>query len=254
MTDPPVEGILAGVRVLDMSWGLAGPVATQLLAEVGADVIKIEPPEGDPARASAGFATWNRSKRGVVVNLAEPNGRDRLESLLASADVLVHGLRPTKAERVGLDDASLSSRHPRLVTCSVLGYPAGHVDAERDGYDLLVQARSGLMDEQLGYREGPIALRFPLPSWSAAYLAAAGIVTRLIVRERTGIGGPAHTSLLQGMLSTMSLVWNRAERPVPQLLSTKYDNPPQTALYRCGDGVWLQIMNPASASTSGPCR
>jgi crotonobetainyl-CoA:carnitine CoA-transferase CaiB-like acyl-CoA transferase len=244
MSTEPSEGILAGVRILDMSWGLAGPVATQLLAEVGADVIKIEPPAGDPARASAGFATWNRSKRGAVLDLADQRGRDRLESLLASADVLVHGLRPAKAKGLGLDDASLAGRHPRLVTCSVLGYPIGHPDAERAGYDLLVQARSGLMDEQLGYRDGPIALRFPLPSWGAAYLAAAGIVTRLIVRERSGIGGSAHTSLLQGMLSTMSLVWNRAERPVPQLLSTKYDNPPQTAMYHCSDGVWLQIMNP----------
>ncbi|HEX4430759.1 MAG TPA: CoA transferase [Frankiaceae bacterium] len=238
------SGILEGVRVIDLSIGLAGPVAAQLLAEAGADVIKVEPPDGDPTRSLAAFATWNRSKRSVALDLRTAEASESLEVLLASADVVVHGLRPSVAKRHRLDDNSLKQRFPRLIVCTVAGYPPNHAASEREGYDLLVQARSGLMGEQLGWRDGPIALRFPLASWAAAYLAAAGIVTRLMVRSRTGKGGPVSTSLFQGMLTTVSLVWNRAQSPTPALMKTKYDSPQQVALYQCSDGAWLQIMNP----------
>ena len=94
MTAPVAEGILAGIRVVDMSFWLGGPMAAQLLAEAGATVIKVEPPEGDPAREHPGFATWNRSKRGVVLSLRDKVDRDRLERLIESADVLMHGPHP----------------------------------------------------------------------------------------------------------------------------------------------------------------
>jgi crotonobetainyl-CoA:carnitine CoA-transferase CaiB-like acyl-CoA transferase len=239
-----MTSILDGIRIIDLSTGHAGPVATALLAEAGADVIKVEAPAGDPNREYAAFATWNRSKRSVVLDLQDDKQREQLNALLESADVLMHGLRPSEAIREGLDDATLRARYPRLVVCSILGYPINHADAERPGDELLVQARSGLMDEQLGWRDGPIALRFPLGGWAAAYLAAAGIVTRLIVRERTGTGGGVHTSLLQGMLNTVSLVWNRSDNPSPALLSSKYDITQQIAMYQCSDDAWLQIMNP----------
>jgi crotonobetainyl-CoA:carnitine CoA-transferase CaiB-like acyl-CoA transferase len=239
-----MTAILDGIRIIDLSTGHSGPVTTQLLAEAGADVVKVEAPDGDPTRSYAAFATWNRSKRGVVLDLQNADDRQQLDALLAGADVVVHGLPPSEAARQGLDDATLRGRYPQLVVCSILGYPINHADAERPGDELLVQARSGMMDEQLGWRDGPIALRFPLGSWAAAYLAAAGIVTRLIVRERTGAGGGVHTSLLQGMLNTVSLVWNRSDNPSPALLSSKYDIPQQIAMYQCSDEVWLQIMNP----------
>ena len=94
------EGILDGLRVIDLSWALSGAVATQLLAEAGADVIKIEPPSGDPGRPTAAFATWNRSKRSVVLNLASPLDRRALDELLAGADVLLHMLLPKHAKRL----------------------------------------------------------------------------------------------------------------------------------------------------------
>ena len=239
------DRILDGIRLIDLSSGLAGPVATRLLAEAGADVIKVEPPSGDWTRERASFASWNRSKRSAVLDLDSAADRDKLESLLAGADVLVHNYPPSQAAAFGLDDAGLVQRFPSLVVCSILGYPVNHPDAERSDHDLLVQARSGLMGEFMGYREGPVALRFPMPSWAAAYLGAAGVLTRLLVREGTGHGGSVHTSLLQGMLQTVSLFWNRAERPIATLFSSKEDQPPQLAMYECADGAWLQIMNPA---------
>jgi hypothetical protein len=109
--------ILDGIRVIDCSEGIAGPVASMMLAEAGADVIKVEQPGGDPSRASEGFRTWNRSKRSVVLDLHDEAGRDQLHHLLAEADVFVHGFGPAMATELGLTDDELVGRHPQLITC-----------------------------------------------------------------------------------------------------------------------------------------
>jgi len=236
-----VTSILDGIRIVDLSTGVAGPVATQLLAEAGADVIKVEPPSGDPMRQSPGFRTWNRSKRSITLDLSSEADGERLRSLLASADVLVHGLRPSVAKRHRLDDETLGDAFPELVVCSVLGYPAGHADAERPGWDILVQARMGLMDEQRGNRPGPVFLRFPIPTWNAVYLVATGVLARLRARERDGSGGPVHTSLLQGALAPMMMYWARAERPSPAF-SWGLPKNMHSGLYQCGDDVWIHMM------------
>lgn len=238
------DRILDGVRIVELSSGLAVPVASRMLAEAGADVIKVEPPQGDPLRERVAFASWNRSKRSVVLDINTDDGRAKLADLLDTADIFIHEFTPSRAAELRLDDAALRERHPHLIVSSVTGYPIDHPDRDRPAHDLLVQARSGLMGELWGYREGPIAMRFPLPSWAAASLAAAGIVARLIQRDGTGRVGAVHTSLLQGMLNTASLAWNNAENPIPQLILNKYEAPPQLAMYECSDGVWLQMMNP----------
>jgi crotonobetainyl-CoA:carnitine CoA-transferase CaiB-like acyl-CoA transferase len=240
------DGILDGIRIVDCSSGLAGPVATHLLAEVGADVIKVEPPEGDHVRPSAAFATWNRSKRGIVLDLHDEDGRAKLDHLLATADVLVHGFRPSEALARGLDDAGLIERHPHLIVAAITGYPANHPDAERPGWDVLVQARTGAMTEVDGARPGPIFLRFPLPSWAAVYLAASGILARLIVRQRTGQAGAAHTSLYQGMMAVLAMLWHRGER-ITDYMKAKMPLPkgfaaPAVSLFQCSDGEWLQTL------------
>ena len=181
--------ILDGVRVIDCSEGIAGPVASMMLAEAGADVIKVEQPGGDPSRASEGFRTWNRSKRSVVLDLHDEAGRDQLHRLLAETDVFVHGFGPAMTAELGLTDDELVDRHPQLITCAVLGWPAGHPSADGPIDDLLVSARLGLCDEQRGHREGPVFLRFPFGSWCAVYLCVIGVLARLIQRERGGAGG-----------------------------------------------------------------
>ena len=235
-------GILEGVRIVDLSDGIAGPVSTLLLAEAGADVIAVEPPGGATIRATAGFHTWMRSKRSVVLDLEQPDDRASLEDLLAAADVVVHNHGPTRARELGLDDATLAARHPQLIVSSILSWPANHVDADRTVDELLALARLGVLDEQQGYRDGPIFLRCPIGSWCAAYLGTIGIVARLIARERTGRAGPAHTSLAQGALVPMAMHWRRVEQPSPSLAIGMPKAQTGATLFESGDGVWLHLM------------
>src|SRR5437588_2962126 len=111
----PEAGILDGIRILDLSDGIAGPVSTLLLAESGADVVAVEPPAGARNRRVAGFHTWMRSKRSVVLDVEERDDRASLDDLLAAADVLVHNYGPTRARALGLDDTTLADRHPQLI-------------------------------------------------------------------------------------------------------------------------------------------
>lgn len=242
MSDP--LGILDGIRVIDCATGIAGPVSAMLLAEAGADVVKVEPPEGDPARSLPGFAVWNRSKRSVLLDRASEADRARFESLLARADVVIHDLPAAEARARGLDEASLGLRFPQLIVCGVPPYPLGHPDEDRAGNDTLVLARMGLMDEQRGSRPGPIFLRFPLGSWCGAWLAVAGVVARLVDRGRTGRCGPASTSLFQGALVPMTMHWARAQRPSPGFAHGLPKDMIAT-LFECRDGVWLHTMRPA---------
>jgi crotonobetainyl-CoA:carnitine CoA-transferase CaiB-like acyl-CoA transferase len=242
--------ILDGVRVVDCSEGIAGPVAAMMLGEAGADVIKVEPPDGDRSRASEGFLTWNRSKRSVVLDLRSESGRDQLDHLLAEADVLIHGFGPTTAGELGLTDDELAARHPQLVTCAVLGWPAGHPSADGPIDDLLVTARLGLCDEQRGHREGPVFLRFPFGSWCAVYLSTIGVLARLIQRQRGGAGGgPAHTSIAQGALVPTMMHWARAETPGP-MFAFGLPKDLQPSLFECADGVWVHLMR--CADTDSP--
>ena len=235
--------ILEGVRVLDLGDDIAGPVAALLLAEAGADVVKVEPPGGTPTRALPGFRTWNRSKRSVVLDVDDAGDRARLDDLLTASDVLVHGYGPTRAAELGLDDDSLAAAHPDLIVSSVLSWPANHPAADMPVDELLAGARFGLCDEQQGYRDGPIFVRAPVGSWCAAYLAAVGIMARLVVRERGGRGGPAHTSLVQGMMVPMTMHWSRAETPTP-VLEIGMPKATPASLFECGDGVWIHLMGP----------
>jgi len=240
--------ILDGIRIVDLAQGMAGPVAAMMLAESGADVIKVEPPGGDPTRGKSGFAVWNRSKRGLVLDLETEQGRSQLEKLLQSADFLIHDRGPAAAAALGLDDATLGARYPQLIVCSIPAFPVSHPDADRPAKDTLVLARSGILDEQQAVaREGPTFLRVPLCSIGAWHLAAAGVVARLIARQRDGIGGPAHTSLLQGALIPMTMHWATAERPTQSFARGMPKNAGDS-LFRCGDGQWIHLMANPDAS------
>jgi len=243
------ERILDGIRVVDCSEGIAGPVASLLLAEAGADVVKVERPGGDSTRGSPAFLTWNRSKRSVLLDLESEEGVVHLHRLLADADVLIHGFGPATAERMGLDDKALTDSYPDLIIAAVLAWPAGHPSAEGAIDDLLVGSLLGLCDEQQGHRDGPVFLRFPIGSWCAAYLATIGILARLIQRRRGGAsGGPVHTSVAQGALLPTMMHWARAERPGPMFeFGLPKDLHP--SLFECGDGVWVHLMRCADSDS-----
>lgn len=231
---------LSDLRVIDLSSGIAAETAALILAEAGADVIKIEGPAGDRERLTAGFAVRNRSKRSVVLDL--PADLDALHRLLVGADILFHSYTPSQAHALGLDDAALAERYPSLILCGVPGFPAGHSAAELPARDTLVLAEAGILDEQAAVRrDGPAYLRVPLGSWHAASLAAIGVLARLFHRDRGGAGGVANTSLFQGALVPMTMYWNRAERPT-EMLMRGLPKHMDVSIFECSDGRWLHIM------------
>ncbi|QNO26982.1 CoA transferase [Sphingopyxis sp. OPL5] len=238
--------MLGDLRIVEIGEGMAVQVAGLMMSELGADVLKVERPGGDPARGTAPFANWNRGKKSLGLDLDTPEGLTALDDRLAGADALLHQFTPARAKALGLDDASLAARHPHLVVTAITGSPANHPDVERSDDELLVAARVGAMYENDGYRPGPIVYRYQQGSWSAAHLAAAGLLARLVMRLQTGQGGPAHTSIFQGFLATLPLVWARnSEGPMPNPLTYPSGaRPISQQLFQCQGGDWLQIMDP----------
>ena len=240
---PSPTGPLSGLRVLDLSWGVAGPLAVLLLAELGADVVKVEPPGGDPFRAQPGYHVWNRSRRSVVIDLARPEGLEVLLHLCVSADVLVESFGPGTAERLQLSYECLAARFPRLVHCSIPAYPPGHRFASRPGWDALVQARSGMQHEQPAWRPGPAGMHMPGPSLGASFLAAIGVLAALLAREESGRGQHVGTSLYQGVLAFTTQIWQQLETAASGFRSILAKTfPPgihQGSLYECAGGKWV---------------
>ncbi|HYV60355.1 MAG TPA: CoA transferase [Acidimicrobiia bacterium] len=238
-------GALDGIRILDLSWGIAGPLGVLLLAEQGADVIKVEPPGGDPFRVYDGYKVWTRSRRSVTCDLKSDAGVAAFRKLAASADVLVESFRPGVMDRLGVGYDSLHAELPRLVYCSVPAYPPGHRLAHRPGYDALVQASSGQQWEQPGWRPGPIFLHMPMPSMGSIFLVPSGILAALISRERTGRGQQVSTSLLQGAFLYTTQIWQHIEKAnaaFHELMGKSY--PPgvhQGMIFECADHEFVHV-------------
>jgi crotonobetainyl-CoA:carnitine CoA-transferase CaiB-like acyl-CoA transferase len=198
---------LAGIRVLDCSRVYAGPIASMLLGDLGAEIWKVEPPAGDETRGwgppywgdaadrrSAYFASVNRNKRSIVVNLKTDAGRALLDRLAAHADLLLHNYQPTVAAKLGLDDARLRAEFPHLVVSTLGGFPGEGAAAERPAYDLVAQAVSGLMSVT-GEPEGePMKVGVALLDLTAGLQAAIGALAGLLARER-GRADPTHASV-----------------------------------------------------------
>jgi crotonobetainyl-CoA:carnitine CoA-transferase CaiB-like acyl-CoA transferase len=213
-----------------------------LLAEQGADVIKVEPPGGDPFRDYSGYAVWNRSRRSVTVDLKQPAGADAFRRLAADADVVVETFRPGVTDRLGIGFDALHELNPRLVYCSCPAYPVGHRLAHRPGYDALVQASSGQQWEQPGWRPGPIFLHMPMPSMAAMFLVPTGILAALIARETTGRGQHMRTSLLQGAFLYTTQIWTWATKGPGDFWTTMSKSYPagshQQMIFEVSDG-WV---------------
>lgn len=203
---------LAGVRVLDLSRALAGPYCTMMLADAGADVLKVEPPSGDDsrgwlpmaerdgARESAYFMSANRGKRSLRLDLKSPDGAARLRELVTRADVLVENYRPGLLDRLGLGLAGLRESNPQLVTLSITGFGSGGPDGHRPGFDQIVQAEAGLMS-LVGRPDGePTRVGLPIADLLAGMFGAYGVSLALRQRELTGTGGHVDTSLLAAVV------------------------------------------------------
>jgi crotonobetainyl-CoA:carnitine CoA-transferase CaiB-like acyl-CoA transferase len=216
---PP--GPLSGVRVLDLSAYIAGPYGCTLLADQGADVIKVEPPGGDNLRQypstlqseNRAFLGVNRSKQGVVLDLKTPQGIEVLLKLVSQADVLVHNFRPGVAERLGVSYDRLKEINPRLIYCAVSGYGETGPLRDKAGYDQVLQAMSGICVLQ-GKPEGPPEIvHGSMVDYYAAALVAAGVASALFERERSGQGQFVGVSLLRSALTMQSarMIWAEGE-------------------------------------------
>jgi len=204
---------LACARVVDVTSSLAGPTATQLLAALGADVVKVEPPAGDHARAwgppfwngeSAMFLASNAGKRSLAVDLGDERGREVVLRLTDGADVFLQSLRPGAAERHGLDAAGLRARNPRLVHCSIGAFGTHGPLSEQPGYDPLIQAASGIMSVTGESGGPPVRVGVSLVDMGTGVWAALGVLAALHEREHTGTGRTLELSLFETALSLLA--------------------------------------------------
>lgn len=181
---------LGGIRVVDLSRGFAGALVTQFLGDYGAEVIRVEPPEGDRLRGAPAFYLWQRNKKSVALDLHGAKEREQARRLAQRADVVVLDFRPGVAERLGLDYESIAAANPGLLYCSITGFGRGGRYSRLQGYEALVMAKVGGMSHAsvMAPRPGPAFTAVPFASFSAAQTALHGIFTALYVREKTGCG------------------------------------------------------------------
>ena len=225
-----MTGALDGIRVVDLTSYIAGSYGAMMLADLGADVIKVEAIEGDSFRELSGFYGWNRGKRSLAVNLKEPDGRAIVHRLARHADVVMENMRPGVVERLGVDYETLRALNPRLVYSTVTAFGSDGPYKDRPGFDPLLQAMGGLMTLQ-GFGAAPQYLRIAPTDYYCAALACQAILAALFVRERTGRGQRVQTSLLQAVLALQSgLV---VDYPGHEVV---YRNTPTYRLYQAGDG------------------
>jgi crotonobetainyl-CoA:carnitine CoA-transferase CaiB-like acyl-CoA transferase len=265
--DPTGRGIVAGIDVLDLSWGVAGPMTGMLLADHGARVTRIEPPTGDPFAALSGSRVWLRGKRRATLDLRAAADRDVFLALASRADVVIESFGPGVAARLGIDHATLLAANPRLVHCSITGYGETGKHAHRPAYDALVAARTGQHYESRGAvgttigrpshaeilpgmvapdgcmigapRPGPLFSGVPWISLATFYNASVAINAALFAREITGRGQHVHTSMLQGALATTVGTWQRVERADRDgFNSWVFDPRAPKGFFKGSDGRW----------------
>ena len=209
-TEQPATGPLAGIRVIDVTSIVLGPYATQMLGDLGADVIKVESPRGDDTRwigpsrtpgMGSYFANLNRNKRSVVLDLKQPAAKDALLRLIDGADVFVHNMRRSAAQRLGLDYATLSARNQRLIHASASGFRKGSAREDAPAFDDLIQGLSGLASLNAGPDGAPRYAPTVLVDKLTGHMLGSMIGMALFHRERTGQGQEVHVPMLETTLS-----------------------------------------------------
>lgn len=211
MNDRPATRPLAGIRVVDISRVLAGPMCGQMLADMGADVIKVEAPTGDenrkwapivPSGQSVSYLSVNRGKRGITLDLRNPEGQAVLDDLLGKADVVIHNFLPGTGKRLGFDPDTLLARFPRLIVCTITAYGVQGPLRDRPGYDGVMQAFSGIMGITGTEDGGPVRTGPSVIDMSTGLIAYGGVMTALYGRDA---GGNRHVqaSLLESAITLL---------------------------------------------------
>ncbi|GAC1316793.1 MAG: hypothetical protein NVSMB2_09890 [Chloroflexota bacterium] len=232
---------LDGVRILDLSTHVAGPYMAMLLADFGADVVKVEPPTGDPARSLPGFAMWNRNKRSVALDVYSASGRRRLEDFLAGADVCIVSESQPNLAGSSLDPTGLAETYPHLVCVQMPPYTPDHVPWCGGGEShALLSAQAGPARRQASFDGGPVEMVFPVLLYVQAQWAAAATVAALIERQRSGFGQVVTVSGMHGVMvsSVGQLCLVPTEAPLPTNVGPGGRHPCYTT-YQGSDGRWL---------------
>jgi CoA:oxalate CoA-transferase len=246
---------LDGIKVLDLTLWQQGPVATTMLADMGADVIKIEAPvQGDPGRGlvwrsdqsalNTYFECHNRNKRGLTLDLKKENGRQVFYRLIEKSDVFVHNLRPGVAERLEIDYPTLSKMNPRLIYAFGNGFGSQGPDIGKPSFDVIAQGRGGMLS--VAGEPGqppPLVQVIGAADWVSAVMLAYGIVIALFTRERTGIGQEVEVSLLgsQAALGQLALQRYLFSGKSPGKISRRTVANPLWNTYQASDGRWLIV-------------
>lgn len=257
-----MPGPLAGVRVLDCTLALAGPYCGLVLADLGADVIKIESP--DPkGRTEGGVAAYrgenghflitNRNKRGMTLDLKQEPAREVLYRLVRTADVFIQNYRPGVMARLGCDWQTLRAINPRLVYCSISGFGEGSPYADFAGFDLIAQGMSGLMSVTGDPNGGePVKVGTPVCDMGAGMYGALGIVSALLHRQSSGVGQHVESTLLDTPISWLTWraaeYWGTGEIPEPQGSGRA-----AYRAFKCADARWVNI-GPSNRLWSAACR
>jgi hypothetical protein len=251
------SGALAGLRVLDLSRVLAGPLCAQMLADHGADVIKVESPQGDETRLlgppfiepgqAAYFSAINRGKRGLSLDLGKPAERAVLDALLKDADVLIENFLPGTMAKWGLGyEEVLSKKFPQLIYCSISGFGATGPLANLPGYDAVLQAMCGLMSVNGDQQSGPTRIGVPVVDQVTGYNAFSGIMMALWSRTRTQQGQRVEATLFDSALSMLiphAANWMTSGK-TPALTGSAHPNIPTYNRFEVGDGqIFLGIVN-----------
>jgi formyl-CoA transferase len=237
--------LLDGIVVLDATQVMAGPYCTMVLCDMGARVIKVEPPDGDSSRAMAGsagaespaFHAVNRGKLGIVLDLKQAAARDVFRRLARTADVLVENYRPGVMARLGLDYATLAKENPRLVYASISGYGQTGPSASKGGFDLVAQGASGIMSVTGEPGRPPVKAGLPLTDLGASLFALAAILAALHWRSSSGRGQYIDTSLFEAGLALS--VWEATEYfsgHMPGPLGSAHRMTAPYQAFRCADG------------------
>jgi len=241
VTFPPAGRPLARFSVLDLTTVRSGPTCTKILADFGADVIRVERPGGEGReRVFFDAADLHRNKRSIAVNLQEPRGVAVVKRLAARSDVVVENYRPDVKHRLGVDYEALSRENPRLVYGSISGFGQEGPYRDRPGYDQIVQGMSGLMWLTGTAESAPLRVGIPIGDLLAGYFCAIGILTALLEREISGRGQKVETSLLEALTGSLSFqaakYVNTGEVPPP--VGNHHPLTAPMGVYRARDGFF----------------
>ena len=241
---PSRNGPLSRFRVLDLTRARAGPTAARMLADWGAETIKIEQPEAlsevalGGAREGSDFQNLHRNKRSITLNLKQPEAIEILMKLVETSDVVVENFRPDVKDRLGLDYETLKKRNPKIILASISGFGQDGPYAKRPGFDQIAQGMGGLMSITGAPGEGPMRVGIPVADLTAGLFCAMGIQTALIEREKSGVGQWVNTSLLQAqifMLDFQAARW-LSEKNVAGQAGNNHPTSVPTGVFKTTDG------------------